>query len=739
MAKKILSTILLILITILGYSQIVFKIDTLFSFDNDKRKPVTIEAIEYESYVLAYTSKPDTNTGFQSLNVFKINEEGTVSWSNSFLTDSSHYAVDVEEALNGEAFILSTLQAEQGIYLLRLNYNGNLIWSRNDYNVNINGNNTSLFPRDFEVMNSGENFILGYMKGGNLNNPNLKWPLMIKIDDVGDTLWTKVEETSSSSYYIRSSVTQDNHVIAVKVITDPGNQNETFLVEKIDEQGNILWQQPMGDTSFLGLAELIEITPRIDSGVTVMTSRSSPFFSFESIITTFDKDGNTIDSQTQFIDDLSNPVQLMTYESAVENKYLKLYAQFDFLGNSVLNSFIIETLDSNFNLLTSDTLNLHSSDFLASDLDISALGKLSAIGGGTDGIEFVVVDSFYFNPAAFVDTVLPGDLNMDGTVNNYDIVPLGHAFGSEGPVRLNSTSDFIKQPATSWNETLPWASNYMYIDASGDGKVGIEDTTAISFNYSLTSNKVSEPIQLEEEGLKVQLEALESYAQAGDTVWFSIKLGDISDNADFYSVVSTFESDVTKISEMRYTMSAQSFYNSDEDVLGIQHRFPGEGKLDMGMTKTNKENANGEGIIGYVSAIVKDDLEQGFFTIKLGDISVHDKYYAPLPISQDSELEDTVYIGNKTDGIEKIESSQVMIYPNPVVNEFNINILEQIGAIRSNKLSLNLIDASGKIMFTQDITEQQTTFDVRNLSSGVYIIEISGNNVNLKKKVFVKK
>jgi hypothetical protein len=51
------------------------------------------------------------------------------------------------------------------------------------------------------------------------------------------------------------------------------------------------------------------------------------------------------------------------------------------------------------------------------------------------------------------------------------------------------------------------------------------------------------------------------------------------------------------------------------------------------------------------------------------------------------------------------------------------------------EVTVNVIDVTGKIVFTQQLTEMQSTLDLDLLQSGIYFLQISSGNNNSVKKI----
>lgn len=80
--------------------------------------------------------------------------------------------------------------------------------------------------------------------------------------------------------------------------------------------------------------------------------------------------------------------------------------------------------------------------------------------------------------------VFPGDLNNDGTANHLDLLPLGVAYGQEGPPRPEASLEWFQQPNFPWAGFLPVSGvNLGFVDADGNGFIDSLDLDAVALNY----------------------------------------------------------------------------------------------------------------------------------------------------------------------------------------------------------------------------------------------------------------
>jgi hypothetical protein len=85
--------------------------------------------------------------------------------------------------------------------------------------------------------------------------------------------------------------------------------------------------------------------------------------------------------------------------------------------------------------------------------------------------------------------MFPGDANNDGTANYIDLLPVGIAYGVEGPERPTGSQLWLPQSFDLWDYVLPTTFvNGGHIDANGDGVIDSLDIDAIVEHYDLLQN-----------------------------------------------------------------------------------------------------------------------------------------------------------------------------------------------------------------------------------------------------------
>ena len=86
---------------------------------------------------------------------------------------------------------------------------------------------------------------------------------------------------------------------------------------------------------------------------------------------------------------------------------------------------------------------------------------------------------------------------------------------------------------------------------------------------------------------------------------------------------------------------------------------------------------------------------------------------------------------NPVNNINSIEENIIQIYPNPNTGRFYIDLNEKKG-------TLSIIDSYGKIVLKKELN-QSLTLNLDDLSEGLFLINLKGENFNVSKKMLIKK
>jgi len=339
--------------------------------------------------------------------------------------------------------------------------------------------------------------------------------------------------------------------------------------------------------------------------------------------------------------------------------------------------------------------------------------------GGNTGWQFI--------PCSIISDVWPGDANYDGIVSNDDILNIGLAFNSSGPVRPAASIAYVAQPASDWNNYFVLGSNYKHADTNGDGVVDDSDTTAVSLNYGQTH-----PLRLSTSsgsGTELYIVVNDS-ASMGDTIQIDFYLGTAVNPAiDVYGIAFTLEFN-DSIADSTY--SSFDYSNSwlgtpGIDLLTFEKPFINQGKIDFALTRTDQNNVSGSGLIGSCGIVIVDNIGAKLtvpFTITDAIAISANEDNIPLSIINDSLELDTVAVG-----VDEISLAEIALYPNPSYGSIKVHSNEIVESIQ-------ITDLTGNIVTSVKVNSRNPQLKL-DLNPGLYIIKVQTEKGSISKKLSI--
>lgn len=322
--------------------------------------------------------------------------------------------------------------------------------------------------------------------------------------------------------------------------------------------------------------------------------------------------------------------------------------------------------------------------------------------------------------------VWPGDTDESEAVNHFDLLNIGLAFGSTGPVREDANIEWIAQYTEDWDfETPETAINFKHSDTDGNGLVDANDTLAIIQNWGEVTdfwegeNQFNAPV--ESVLMDVPIYVLPDTIIPGETVDFSIVLGNNNIPAnDIYGLAFTVIYDPEVIVENSVGAHfVESWLGEvDANLLGIYRDDYANNKVDIAITRTDLNNVSGQGMIASLRVTIEDvifsrseqyELEFEIENVRL--INVHEQEIPVLPENNPSIIVD------EPTGIQVPEwAKSITLYPIPTKSDLLINAEDvQIEGLR-------LFSIQGK--FLRQFDPKQNSMNMADLPSGSYLLRI---------------
>lgn len=413
------------------------------------------------------------------------------------------------------------------------------------------------------------------------------------------------------------------------------------------------------------------------------------------------------------------------------------------------NAFFSSYSSGLFGLITSALPTYISMNNGIVCLNNISLQNIHTIGGaqffaGNGCVDLGGNTGWQFAPCSIVSDVWPGDANYDLTVNNYDVLNIGLAYGNTGPLRTGASLAYVAQPATDWSGYFANAVNHKHSDTNGDGVVDNNDTAAISLNYGLTHPaRLTGNTQQTFTGPQLYLQASADSVAEGDTVEFDIYFGDaVSPINNIYGLAFTINVDTTFVDTVYSNFDFTGCWMGTEgvDLLTYNHPVWSQSKIDVALTRTTQTDTSGYGYLGRVGVVIVDNvgariLSPGYVTMPVSISNVYGIDYAQNALSI-TTLGDSVVIDTAgTVNINNIVNlnNAIDVFPNPTKDKINV---------RSSKINIEsaeLINTLGSVLIQTKAESNSFALNLELIRSGIYVLRIKTDKGVLNKKVQVIK
>ncbi|NUN99720.1 MAG: T9SS type A sorting domain-containing protein [Saprospiraceae bacterium] len=350
-------------------------------------------------------------------------------------------------------------------------------------------------------------------------------------------------------------------------------------------------------------------------------------------------------------------------------------------------------------------------------------------------IFLILIMLLCFGVFAGAQTIHPGDADDNGEVNQYDLLYIGYAYGTVGPMRLENDTEFSPQfIPLLWPGNFPNGLNYAYADANGNGIVDFSDILTVGANYGHTHGDLRpldfvagtaglDPALMFDESL------LSEPVSVGSVIQLPILLGapglpatDVNGIAfslhcNHPELIRSISLDMSD-SWLGSDSNAFHFVNFSTDPLQIE--------ADAALTRFGATGVSGSGSIGVLSIVIEDNL-LGFIpigdslglTLTIDSTIMMSSAFGAIPVFT-TPLELMVYHPNALPSPAlPSPSPELHVFPNPVKAEIHITCTEKIEYLTlSNQLGQ-------MVPFERQLdSERQLRLNVEALPAGTYWLRV---------------
>lgn len=233
--------------------------------------------------------------GFVDVYLIKTDVNGDSLWTKVLGGTGAQTCSSVLQTDNGEYILVGT--SNSAVYLMRTDVNGNSIWAKT-----LGGTSTD-YGESIQKTTDGGYIISGYTTSFGAGSADV---YLIKIDSIGNPLWSKSFGGTGSEYGYSVRQTSDGgYIIAGSTLSFGAGSFDVYLI-KVDSGGDSLWTRTFGGT----LSEHgYDVQQTLDGGY-ILVALTSSFGVNDIYLVKTDSIGNSGCNQ-------SNPATVVTTPSSV--------------------------------------------------------------------------------------------------------------------------------------------------------------------------------------------------------------------------------------------------------------------------------------------------------------------------------------------------------------------------------------------------------------------------------------
>lgn len=315
------------------------------------------------------------------------------------------------------------------------------------------------------------------------------------------------------------------------------------------------------------------------------------------------------------------------------------------------------------------------------------------------------------------ECVWPGEIDGDGQVTNFDILPIGLTLGVRGQARQDASTDWSGQPANDWLviDRSFSAVNYKHIDADGNGTIEVADADAVGRNYGRNRSRTSDASINGQVPLFVESRHLVQ----GQRATLEVVLGDdVTPVRNAYGIAFTIEYDADKVTRGSVDLTFDEAWLGS-DLLSFADIDEQNGRIEAAITRKDHRGQDGWGPLGTLNLTIRDDIlrdeTQHQMPVRITNVRLIDAQNQTIGTFRP----DAMVTFGLASGVETVAADQnISIYPNPAREAVQIRSSSDLRA-------LSLYNLQGQMLISaQNIENQVFTLNTQDLSTGVYFLRV---------------
>ncbi len=218
-------------------------------------------------YIVAGSSG-SFGTLYSNFWLFKLDESGNLIWQKMYNGLGNDFPSAIAATREG-GYVVTGITGKTSetinydFWVLKLDATGHVVWSKT-----YGDSNNQDAAAAIAVSGDGGYVIVGYTRFADLNLDKAR---VLKVDASGNEIWSKAFGGNGHDHASAIVATTDGNYIVAGFSTSAGPGVQNAWIFKLDEAGNVLWQQAYGGDNHVTAAGSIALTS--DGGYIVAGSR----------------------------------------------------------------------------------------------------------------------------------------------------------------------------------------------------------------------------------------------------------------------------------------------------------------------------------------------------------------------------------------------------------------------------------------------------------------------------------
>lgn len=336
-------------------------------------------------------------------------------------------------------------------------------------------------------------------------------------------------------------------------------------------------------------------------------------------------------------------------------------------------------------------------------------------------------------------SIWPGDADGNGVVDQFDLLPLGLAYGTRGTARTKAEITWERHNTQKWGTTLINTNiDLAFVDADGNGRIDAADTSALARNWQRKHGdglpKLYQP-EIRGSGAALFIDA--DTVLSGPGQWFPLELGTADKVAEnVYGLAFSISYDPAQVQEAELSFSAENSWlgTLGQNLIAFQRNNPVAGRIDVALTRTDGRNVSGYGRIGKVKITIEDvilnlrDEENPKIQLGIENVRLINNADQIIPVSPLPSTP-TAKKGTTTSAYNPYLDARIRVYPQPARDQLFLDY----GDLRLRSVQLLQID--GKAL--SGVLVPQSSLSLAGIPNGVYLLKVVAESGVVMKKVLV--